>query len=209
MIPVIPLVIVLAVAELRRGLSFWRPWCAVCAAGFVLALVTAPPWRIVPEDNLTYVKYIRLHQQATDYLQQHYASDRILTAWPASDELNRPFLGYVSRPLTIVRIDDFSAVNVLRAAQQRQSFDVAFVFSTKYDPPANPLNRLRWWNRLQARYFDDHRDLTPALIASMLGGRIVWQRSRGAEWVAIIELDAIRNARALPPEAAREYSDPG
>jgi len=199
MIPVVPLVIVLAVAELRRALPFWRAWCAVCAAGFVLALLLAPPWRIAPEDNLTYAKFVRLHQQAAVYLEQHYARDRILTAWPASDELNRPFLGYVSRPLTVVRIDHFSGGNVLRAAQQRQAFDVAFVFSTKYDPPGNPMKRLHWWNRLQERYFDYHQDLPPALIASILRGRIVWQRAEGAEWAAIIELDEIRSAQALPP----------
>ena len=201
MIPVVPLVIVLAVAELRRALPFWRVWCAVCAAGFLLSLLLAPPWRIAPEDNLAYVKFVRLHQQAAAYLEQHYAHDRVLTAWPASDELNRPFLGYISRPLTVVRIDHFSGGNVLRAAQQRQSFDVAFVFSTKYDPPANPMKRLRWWNRLLERYFDYHQDLPPALIASMLRGRIVWQRAEGAEWAAIIELDEIRNARGEPPSS--------
>lgn len=199
MIPVLPLVIVLAVAELRRALPFWRAWCAVCAAGFVLALLLAPPWRIAPEDNLTYTKFVRLHQQAAAYLEQHYARDRILTAWPASDELNRPFLGFVSHPLTAVRIDHFSGGNVLRAAQQRQAFDVAFVFSTKYDPPGNPMKRLGWWNRLQERYFDYHQDLPPTLIASMLRGRIVWQRAEGAEWAAIIELDEIRNAKMLDP----------
>jgi hypothetical protein len=202
MIPVIPLVIVLAVAEIRRAFSFWRAWCAVCAAGFIVALLVAPPWRIAPEDNLTYVKYVRLHQQAAAYLEQHYARDRILTAWPASDELNRPFLGYVSSPLSVVRIDDFSGTSLLNAARQRQAFDVAFVFSTKYDP-VNPLNRLDWWNRVQVRYFDYHRDLSPALIASMLHGRIVWQRSAGAEWAAIIELDSIRNADASPHGGAK------
>jgi hypothetical protein len=197
MIPVIPLVIVLAVAELRRALAFWWAWCAVCAAGFVVALLVAPPWRIAPEDNLTYAKYVRLHQQAAAYLEQHYAGDRILTAWPASDEMNRPFLGYVSKPLTVVRIDSFSGDNMLKAAQQRQAIDAIFVFSTKYDPAVNPMNRLAWWNRLQARYFDYHHDLSPELIASMLRGRIVWRRSDGAEWAAIIELDAIRNAKVL------------
>jgi 4-amino-4-deoxy-L-arabinose transferase-like glycosyltransferase len=204
MIPVIPLVIVLAVAELRRALSLWWLWCGVCAAGFVVALLVTSPWRIAPEDNLTYASYVRLHQQAAAYLERHYAGERILTAWPASDELNRPFLGYVSSPLTVVRIDDFSGESVLRAAPQRQAFDVVFVFSTKYDPAANPMSRLGWWNRLQARYFDYHRDLSPALVASMLRGRIVWQRSQGAEWAAIIELDAIRNAKAKNPTLAKE-----
>jgi hypothetical protein len=86
---------------------------------------------------------------------------------------------------------------------QRQAYDIAFVFSTKYDPAANPLSRFEWWNRLQVRYFDYHRDLSPELIASMLRGKIVWQRSDGAEWAAIIELDAIRNAKVKSPTLAK------
>ncbi len=54
MMPVIPLVIILAVAELypgkrdqsthdqRRAIMVWRAWCVVCAAAFVLALVMSP-----------------------------------------------------------------------------------------------------------------------------------------------------------------------
>jgi hypothetical protein len=210
MMPVTPLVIILGVAELhpgkrdqrthdlRRAILLWRTWCTACAAAFVLALVMSPPWRIAPEDNLTYARCVRLHQQAAAHLERHYAHDRILTAWPASDELNRPFLGYVSSPLSVVRITNFSGLEVLKAAQQRQAFDVAFVFSTKYDPPANPLGHLVWWNRMEERFFDYHHDLSPAIVAALLHGRIVWQQSSGGEWAAIIELDEIRNALGHP-----------
>lgn len=218
MIPVIPLAIILGVAELypnprnqgthdqgayqrpwRRPISLWRAWCAACAAAFVLALVMSAPWRIAPEDNLTYARFVRLHVQAAAYLERHYAHDRILTAWPASDELNRPFLGYVSSPLAVVRITNFTAPEVFKAAQQRQAFDVAFVFSTKYDPAANPLGHLAWWNRMEERFFDHHHDLSPAIVAALLHGRIVWEQSSGGEWAAIIELDEIRNASGHPP----------
>jgi hypothetical protein len=218
MIPVIPMAIILGVAELypnprnqgtngqgayqrawRRPISLWRAWCAACAAAFVLALVMSPPWRIAPEDNLTYARFVRLHVQAAAYLERHYAHDRILTAWPASDELNRPFLGYVSSPLAVVRMTNFTAPEVFKAAQQRQAFGVAFVFSTKYDPAANPLGHLAWWNRMEERFFDYHHDLSPAIVAALLHGRIVWEQSSGGEWAAIIELDEIRDAGGHPP----------
>lgn len=195
LIPVIPLVVISSVATLYRNMRLWWAWCLVCAAAFVLALVVSPPWRIAPEDNLSYARFVRLHEAAAVYLERHYGHDRILTAWPASDELNRPFLGYVSEPLTVTRIENFSPAEVLKAAQQRQSFDVVFVFSTKYDPPTNFMRRFRWWDRLQERYFDYHSDLSPALTARLLRGRVVWRKSAGAEWAAIIELDEIRNAR--------------
>ena len=44
---------------------------------------------------------------------------RVLTAWPASDELSRPYLGYVTRPMRVVRIEDFAAEQVMSAADLR------------------------------------------------------------------------------------------
>ena len=55
---------------------------------------------------------------------------RVLTAWPASRRKSQPYLGYVKRPLRVVRIEDFSLDEVAGAAEQRSRFDVALVFST-------------------------------------------------------------------------------
>jgi hypothetical protein len=195
MLPVIPLVIIVCVSTLYRRLQSWPTWVAIAAVAFMMALVISPPWRIAPEDNLSYTDFVHLHQQASAEIERRYPQDKVLTAWPASDELNRPFLGYVKTPLTIVRVENFTPEQVLTASRQREAFDVAFVFSTKYEPPHNFFNRFEWWNRIQERYFDFHRDLPPELIAQLLGGRIVWQQSSGGQWAAIIELDKIGNAR--------------
>ncbi len=194
MLPVIPLVILLCVSTLWRRLAHWQWWTAAVGVAFVVALLATPPWRIAPEDNLTYSDFVRLHKQAATYVEQHYANDKILTAWPASDELHRPFLGYVKQPLTVVRVENFTLDQMMTAAQQRDGYDVVVAFSTKYDPPSGWVNRLGWWNRMQEKYFDYHSDLRPQLIATMLQGHIVWQRAKGGEWIAIIELDKIRNA---------------
>jgi len=200
MVPVIPFVIIICVSTLYRRVREWPAWVAVAAFAFVLALVINPPWRIAPEDNLAYSDFVRLHKQAATLIEKHYPEDRILTAWPASDELNRPFLGYVRKPLTVVRIENFTAEQVLAAAQQPDAFDVAFVFSTKYEPQRNFMSRFSWWEKIQERFFDYHRDLTPDVIAPMLHGRIVWQQNRGGQWAAIIEVDKIRNARLDLPD---------
>ena len=70
---------------------------------------------------------------------------RVLTAWPASDELTRPYLGYVTRPMRVVRIEHFALEQLMSAADARSNdarsdFEVALVFSTK-DEPAHPLLR--------------------------------------------------------------------
>ena len=194
MIPAIPLVVLLAVNVLRRYAPRWQWWIVGCAAAFLAALFLNPPWFISPEDNLTWTEFVRMHQQAARYVQQHYAEDRILTAWPASDELNRPFLGYVEHPLSVVRLENFTAEEVLRAQQQPESFDVVVAFSTKYEPPRGFFQYIPGWTYIQTRYFDFHQDLPAATIARLLHGRIVWKDSSPGVWIAVIEIDKIRNA---------------
>jgi hypothetical protein len=195
MIPAIPLVVFLSVDVLHRYAPRWQWWAAACAAAFVVALLFNPPWYIAPEDNVTWAQFVRLHQQAARYLEEHYRDDRILTAWPASDEINRPFLGYVRQPLTVVRVENFTPQEMLRARQDEENFDVVLAFSTKFEPRRTLLSQFAGWRRMQSRYFDFHQDLPPAAIARLLRGRIAWQAAAPGEWVAIIEIDKVRNAQ--------------
>ena len=204
MIPAIPLVVLLSVDVIRRRAPGWPLWIAGCAVAFVAALFLNPPWFISPEDNLTWTDYVRMHQQAAQLVEQRYPQSHILTAWTASDELTRPFLGYVQRPLTVISQENFSAEEVLRAAQQPESFDVVVAFSTKYQPPRSLFQRIPGYTRVQTRYFDFHQDLPPATIARLLHGRIVWQRHTPGEWIAVIEIDKIRDARLRVPVALPE-----
>jgi hypothetical protein len=199
MIVAVPLVILLATNVVRMYAPRWQWWVAGCAAAFVAALFLNPPWFISPEDNLTWTEYAKMHEQAAQYVERHYAEERILTAWTASDELNRPFLGYVAKPLTVVRVENFSAEEILKAAAQTEDFDVVVAFSTKYEPPRGLFQRIPGWTKVQTRYFDFHQDLAAGAIARLLHGRIVWQRRSTGEWIAIIEIDKIRNARVSPP----------
>jgi hypothetical protein len=160
----------------------------------VAALVVSPPWFIAPEDNLTWTHTVELHQRAAHYMEEHYAGQRVLTAWPASDELSRPFLGYVSRPLRVVRVENYSAEETMRAAAQTEGFDVVLAISTKYVPP-----RLLWhdpagWRRFDTQYFDYHQDLDAEQIARLMHGRMVWRESVPGAWAAVIEVEKIRNA---------------
>jgi positive regulator of sigma E activity len=203
MIPAIPLVVLAAVNVLRRHAPQWKWWVAGCAAAFVVALFFNPPWFISPEDNLTWASFVRMHQQAARYVERHYAEDRILTAWPVSDELNRPFLGYVARPLSVLRLENFTASEILRAQQQEENFDVVVAFSTKYEPPRGIFQRIPGWSRVQTRYFDFHQDLPATAIARLLHGRIVWQDATTGEWIAVIEIDKARDAKVGKFEVSR------
>ena len=138
------------------------------------------------EDNLSYRDYIILHAEASRFLAMRYPGKRILTAWPASDELSRPWLGYISRPLPVLRIDDFSAPQIDLAASVRDRFDVALVFSTKYQPPHPLFENWQAWQRTKEKFFGYHRDLPSEQIAQQLGGVISYHEERNGQWIAVI-----------------------
>lgn len=193
MLTVVPLVVILCVSTLWRRVSLWRPVVVIVALMFVAALFVNPPYGFPFEDNLAYRDYIVLHQHAEAFLEQRYSTSPVLTAWPANDELTRPQLGYVTKPLRAVRIEDFSVDEVMSAAELRSDFDVALVFSTKYEPPL-PLVRWKAWDDMKVRFFGYHHDLPPELAARVLGGKIVFDAKRNGQWAAVIEVEQVHVA---------------
>jgi hypothetical protein len=195
MLPAVPLVVILGVSTLRRRLKFWREAVALVALAFVLAWIWNPPYGFSPEDNLAYRDYIVLHEDGERFLEARYPMARVLTAWPASDEITRPWLGYITRPMRVLRVEDFALEEILSAAEVRSQYEVALVFSTKYEPPPAWWDRWRAWIELKTRFFGYHRDLPPAAIARILGGRIVFSEERQGQWIAVIEMEqAMQNA---------------
>ncbi len=198
MLPVTPLVILVLVSTLWRRLPWFGPAIAVTSAGFALALFINPPWHFAPEDNLAWRDFVLLHNAGDRYVASKYPDKVVLTAWPASDELTRPWLRYVDHPMRVLRLENFTAEQVLNAQLHRDDFDVVLAFSTKYEPRFNLTGLVPAWERLQKRFFDYHRDLTPDTIARLLGARIVYQHSRGGQWIAVFDLEHAENARLAP-----------
>ena len=205
MLPVVPLVIILWVSTLRRRVRLWRVVIAIVALAFVAALFINPPYGFSIEDNLAYRDYILLHQQAEDYAEALYPMARVLTAWPASDELTRPYLGYVTRPMRVFRIEDFTIEQLMAASEMRSNFDVALVFSTKYEPPHPRFERWHQWQQWKAQFFGYHRDVPPAAAAQILGGQLVYNDNRNGQWVGVIEMNQIQEARAVPTPANNSH----
>jgi hypothetical protein len=192
MLPVIPLVIIIAVSTVRRRIRGWPVAIALACATFVAGLVINPPYVFAPEDNLAYRDYVLLHQQAARMIEERFPESRTLTAWPASDELSRPFLGYVSTPHSVLKLDSFTTEE-LEAASQNAEYDIALIFSTKYEP-GRRLPAPEFWRRAQVQFFGDHPNMPPELAAHILGGHVLWRASRGGQWIAIVEIPKIRNA---------------
>ena len=200
MLPVVPLVTLVCVSTLWRRVHLWRGVAAIVVLMFVAGWFINPPYGFAPEDNLAYRDYIRLHQHAEEFLEARYPMARVLTAWPASDELTRPYLGYVTRPMRVVRIEHFAAGQLmsatdLRSQESRSDFEVALVFSTKYEPAHPLLEHWRLWQEWKARFFDYHRDVLPAAAAQILGGDLVYTEARHGQWIGVIEMERIVDAK--------------
>jgi hypothetical protein len=195
MLPAAPLVILEFVGTLWRRVRRWKMIVAAVALAFVAGLFTNPPYGFSLEDNLAYRDYVTLHAEASRFLAMRYPHARALSAWPGSDELTRPWLGYVARPFRVVRIEDFTVPQIYAASGVLDQFDVAFVFSTKYQPPHPLLENWNWWRHVKERFFGYHRDLPPEEIAQRLGGRVVFQKMSDGQWVAVIAIEREENAR--------------
>lgn len=206
MLPIVPLFILIAVSTIWRRLQPWKGVLVIVALSFVLGIVVNPPFGFSPEDNLAYADYVRLHQRAEAFIETRYPHAQVLTAWPASDELSRPYLGYVSHPMRVVRIEDFTAEQLMSTADLRTQFDIALVFSTKYQPPHSLLDRWRHWQKWKARYFGYHIDLTPEAAASVLGGRLVYVEYRRGQWVGVIQITRVEEA-ANPRSIATQTAE--
>jgi hypothetical protein len=199
LLPMYPLVLLLAVCTLYRRVPYWYGLTLLAAAAFIAGLFVNPPYGFAPEDNLAYAHVIRMHQAGIAQLNKLYPDATVLTAWPMSDELRRPELGYVKTPWDVFAVDDFTAGEIARAAAEPEKYSAALVFSTKYDPPL-ALPSLSG-EALNERYFGLHHDLAPELIALQLGGTMVWERRDDGMWIALIRfnrqvearLEALRN----------------
>jgi len=188
MLPVVPLVMLMMISTLRRRARYWALIVAAVAIAFISGLFSNPPYGFSLEDNLAYRDYVVMHAEAGRFLTMRYPGARVLTAWPASDEITRPWLGYVSRPFRVVRIEDFSVSQIDVAVGARAQFDVALVFSTKYQPAHPLLENWEFWQRMKERFFGYHRDLLPEHIAQRLGGTVAYREDINGQWIAVIAL---------------------
>ena len=198
LLPLYPLILLLCVNTWRRRVRYWPALAVLTAVGFLAGLRLNPPYRFAPEDNLAYADVIRLHQQAIARILHEYPKSTVLTAWPATDELTRPELGYVRKPVSVVKIENFSVDEIQKAARLTDPYTVAFPFSTKYDPPNLPFSLGPRSEALDTRFFDFHHDLAPEAIAHLLGGQVVWEADRNGQWAAVLHLDRPQLASVAP-----------
>ncbi len=206
LLPMYPLVLLLAVAAVTARVRSWYWYPAAGIAAFLAGLLLPPPYRIAPEDTLAYRDSVVLEQHAIDEVLREYPHGAVLSAWPVTDGLRKPELGYVRTPVPVVAIDNFSLPVLQALAGTPQDYSTAIVFSTKYEPPGVSLGR---WagqaeERAEERYFNLHHDLSAAVVAELLGGTVVWQERRAGQWAAVLHMDHPQLAQTFSPLLNRE-----
>jgi hypothetical protein len=153
-----------------------------------------PPYQFAPEDNLSYAAAIRVEQLAIAKILRDDPHPVILTAWPVSDYLQRPELGYVTTPLQVTSVPDFTPTSMLQA--RRQQFTAALMFTT-LNPSRIPLSD-RLFGRANREYFGLHDDAPAPIVARILGGTLVWEKVEQRQYAGVIREDAAVDATLAP-----------
>jgi 4-amino-4-deoxy-L-arabinose transferase-like glycosyltransferase len=178
-----PLVLIAVVLVWRLPRQVARSIMIVTAGCFVWAWFLNPPYPFPFEDNLAYADFICLHQRAAQFLEAQAGKQRILSAWPATDELVHPFLGYVQQPLNVVPVRDFGRHDFDNAPPG--SFDCLYLYSRHWEPSNNWLRRFPWLQRLQQRYFEYQPQIPEVELATRYHLRLRASFERRGQWVRI------------------------
>ncbi|MBC7931890.1 MAG: glycosyltransferase family 39 protein, partial [Rubrivivax sp.] len=167
MLPVLPLVILIWVSTLWRRVPLWPLAIALVCGAFAYRTVVNPTYAFPWEENLSYRDFTRLHRDAARFLSENHPDARVLTTWPAIDELKNPYFGYAVRPLKVFAVENFKREALERAAQQKSEYDAALLFTT-------------------------HGGLEMEEAARLLGGRVVFSEEKNGQWVAVVVVSSER-----------------
>jgi 4-amino-4-deoxy-L-arabinose transferase-like glycosyltransferase len=161
MLPVVPLVILVWVSTLWRRAPAWPLAVALVCAAFAYRCVVNPSYSFPWEENLAYRDFVVLHGDAARFLSDNYPNARVLTSWPATDELRNTYYGYTPRPLAVFPVESLKREDLGAAAAQRTQYDVALLYST-------------------------HGGLELEEAARLLDARVVFREERKGQWVAVV-----------------------
>jgi 4-amino-4-deoxy-L-arabinose transferase-like glycosyltransferase len=185
------LAIVLSIYLVSRRWRHWWVLVPVTLVAFGMGLLTPPPYHYAYDENLAYRDFIEVHRRAAVVLSAERLP--VITTWPATDELSKPYLGYVRTGLAVVAVPDLSVDSIGRAADQCRGCAILF-FPTQYEPsesilrPGAVLRRFRFWAEAQQRFETRPAKLSPEALAAAIGAEITWRWRAGPVYAAVLRL---------------------
>ncbi len=189
LMPLLPLLyIAFAVAFAALTLK-WR----LIGVGLLMTMLIAanflnPVYPFPWENNLAFAQFVSLDEQAADYVENQYANATVATMFPLAGALRRPEFGYVSHPIKVRDVDDFTLKNL--SALRNDVPDALVVYSATWDP----LHVLEWGfiRRVLENYYDYRPQATAEEITALLHMHSVALWTAGGQWVEIFESDTYR-----------------
>ena len=137
LLPVLPLLY----TAFAAALSTLRPRPRYIALGLTCTglfamLFLNPPWPFPLENNLAMVDLVEIQRNAAGFAEVRFSDHRVTTAWPMTDALRKPYLGYVEKPIKNLRaIEDFSLARLQSLDWQRG--DVLILYSRSWNPESS------------------------------------------------------------------------
>ncbi|HUS05584.1 MAG TPA: hypothetical protein VMZ52_04785 [Bryobacteraceae bacterium] len=190
LLPALPVFYIAVAAAWTALPPLWRN-CSqvVMLGGLVGSLFWNPPYPFPFENNLAMVDFVKLQQAAAEYVEHRYANHPVASAWPMSDALRRPEFGYVSRPMQVLGVEDFSPRHVAGT----KGSDVFILYSRTWEPAWSVL-RLGWAKDFLVRYYSYEPQVTAAEIYQDLKLLPVARWERRGQWIEVYAKDP-----AIPP----------
>jgi hypothetical protein len=148
-------------------MQLWPLVIALACGTFAYRSLNNPSYSFPWEENLAYRDFVLLHQEAARVLADKYPEKRVLTAWPAIDELKNPYFGYVERPVEVVPVENFKRETLAQAAKQKSQYELVLLYST-------------------------HGGLDMYEAERLLDFGIIYSAKRNGQWVAILDARSVR-----------------
>lgn len=177
---------ILYAAIAAAGSAYPRSWRWVTQFAMILALIVGlwwnPPYPFSFENNLAMTDFVELQQQAANYLETRRAGARVASAWPFTDAISRPELGYVRQPIPVERAEDLRLTSL--ANLDRANVDVLVMYCRTWGLDGGALDFSLVRDVLR-RYWGDQEQATPEQIRAGWGFVPVLRWTRRGQWIEI------------------------
>jgi hypothetical protein len=183
LLPVLP---ILYAAMATAASVYPRHWRWASHTGMVALLVAGwfwnSPFPVPYENNLSMVDFVRLQQEAAQYLEAYAPAARIASAWPFTDAVLHPELGYVEHALTALKAPGMHVTDI--AGLGRGNFDVLVMFVNKRPVKGSSIDvpPMRGFLR---HYYDYEPQSSAEEIRAGLGYVPFKRWERRGQWIEI------------------------
>jgi 4-amino-4-deoxy-L-arabinose transferase-like glycosyltransferase len=172
------------------------------ALGLIVACVVNPPYPFPLENNLAWTTFVTLDQQIAQYAEAALPDATIATSFPLAGALRRPEMGYVSRPLHVLEINDFRESNLTGPVKEHA--DALIQYSILWDPMG--ILRRPWCVGVLERFYGYVPQAMPEDVPRLTGMQSAFRLCGAGQCVEVFRKTPPREPRpnAIPPSTQGE-----